>query len=78
MTNEPKPLTPTAVRRLQQERDNFWIALHTISKYLTPDQLQRQSEKLYGLPPDEATGYAYENALQLAKLAINGTKKPKG
>lgn len=78
MTTDTKPMSPAAFRKLLEERDRFWRALHTISKYLTPDQLDRQSQKLYGLPPEEATEYAYENVLDLAKLAIRGTKKPKG
>ncbi len=72
-----KPPTAAALRRLQQERDNFWVALHTISQYMTPAQLFRRSEKVYGLPPDEATEYAYERVLALAKHAIKGTKKPR-
>lgn len=71
-------MTPAAIKRLQQERDNFWIALRTIAKgYLPPDRLRAKSEKLYGLPGDEAIEYAYENVQQLAGLAIKGTKKPK-
>jgi len=54
----------------------FWHALHTISQYLTPDQLLTRSERLYGLPPEEATEYAYENALETAKAAIKGARKP--
>lgn len=71
-------MTPAAIKRLQQERDNFWIALRTIAKgYLPPDRLRAQSWKLYGLPGDEAIEYAYENVQQLASFAIKGTKKPK-
>ena len=39
-------------------------------------QLLTRSERLYGLPPDEATEYAYENVLETAKGAIKGTRKP--
>ncbi len=74
---DTKPMTEAAIRRLQQERDNFWIALHVISKYLPPERLRAQSEKLYGLPGEEAIEYAYENVLQLACLAIKGRKRPK-
>lgn len=73
-----KKLTPAALLRIRQERDNFWIALHTIAKgYLSPQRLHAQGEKLYGLPGDEAIEYAYENIQQLAALAIKGTKRPK-
>ena len=70
-------LSPAAIRRLQLERDNFWIALHVISKHLPPQRLHAQGQKLYGLSGDEAIEYSYENVLQLATIAIKGTKKPK-
>lgn len=73
-----KKLTPAALLCLQQERDNFWMALHTIGQHLPPEKLSAQSQKLYGLRPVDATEYAYENVLQVAKLAIKGTKKPQG
>ena len=76
MTTDTKPMSPAAIRKLQGERDLFWHALHTISQYLTPDQLLTRSERLYGLPPEEATEYAYENVLNTAKGAIKGTRKP--
>ena len=76
MNTGTKPMSPAALRKLQGERDRFWRALHTISQYLTPDQLLNKSERLYGLPPDEATEYAYENVINTAKGAIKGTRRP--
>ena len=68
--------SPAAFRKLLEERDRFWRALHTISKYMPPRELETKSERVYGLRPDEATEYAYENVLNTAKGAIKGTRKP--
>ena len=76
MTNEAKPMSSAALRKLLNERDRLWRALHTISKYMPPRELQTKSGRVYGLPPDEATEYAYENVLNTAKGAIKGTRKP--
>lgn len=76
MTTDTKPMSPAAFRKLLDERDRFWRALHTISKYMTPRELETKSERVYGLPPGEATEYAYENVLSTAKGAIKGTRKP--
>ena len=46
------------------------------SKYMPLRELQKKSERVYGLPPSEATEYAYENVLNTAKGAIKGTRKP--
>ena len=76
MTTDTKPMSPAAPRKLQAERDRFWRALHTISRHPTPYQLLMRSQRLYGLPPDQATEYAYENVLNTSKGAIKGTRKP--
>ena len=76
MTTDAKPMSPAAFRKLLEERDRFWRALHTISKYMSPRELQTKSERVYGLPPSEATEYAYENVLNTAKGAIKGTRRP--
>ena len=67
-------MSPAAIRKLLRERDRFWRALHTISKYMPPRELQTKSEQVYGLPPSEAIKYAYENVLNTAKGAIKGTR----
>ena len=76
MTTDTKTKSPAALRKLQDERDRFWRALHTISKYMPPRELETKSGRVYGLPPDEATEYAYENVLNTAKAVIKGTRKP--
>ena len=76
MSTDTKPMSPAAFRKLLDERDRFWRALHTISKYMTPRELETKSERVYGLPPSEATEYAYENVINTAKAAIKGTRKP--
>ena len=76
MTTGREAMSPAAIRKLQGERDRFWLALHTISQHLTLYQLLTRSERLYGLSPDEATEYAYENVLNTAKAAIKGARKP--
>lgn len=76
MTTDNKPMSPAALRKLLEERDRFWRVLHTISKYMPPRELETKSERVYGLPPDEAAEYAYENVLNTAKGAIKGTRKP--
>ena len=76
MTTVTKPMSPAAFRKLLEERDRFWRALHTISKYMPPRELVAKSERIYGLPPGEAAEYAYENVLNTAKGAIKGTRKP--
>ena len=76
MAAEEAARAEKAWRKDAEERDRFWRALHTISKYMTPRELETKSERVYGLPPDEATEYAYENVLNTAKGAIKGTRKP--
>ena len=76
MTTDAKPMSPAAIRKLQDERDLFWRTLHTISVHMSPRELQTKSERVYGLPPDEATESAYENVLEAARAAIKGTRKP--
>ena len=76
MTTDTKPMSPAAFQKLLEERDRFWRALHAISKYMPPRELETKSELVYGLPPSEATEYAYENVLNTAKAAIKGTRKP--
>lgn len=46
------------------------MALKRIAAYMTPDQLRKRSEKLYGLQADEAIEMAYENVLAEAKRAL--------
>lgn len=62
----------------QQTIIRLYDALKTITKYQTPDQLRRSSQKSWGLDYEEALGYAYENIQGTAKNAIKGVRIPKG
>jgi len=55
----------------------LYTALKTITKYQTPEQLQRDSTKKWGLDYTEAMEYAYENIQGTAKNAIKGVRLPK-
>lgn len=52
-------------------------ALKRITCYDSPSKLRRRAERDYGLPPDEAIEYAYENVLQEARDAIKGVRRPR-
>ena len=54
----------------------YYDALKQITNYMTPDQLRRNSEKMYGLPYEEALEYAYENAINVARQAVKGKRRP--
>lgn len=56
--------------------ERFHAALVRISKYMPPEKLHRQAEKLYGLEGREAIEMAYENVLEEAKAALKGYRKP--
>jgi hypothetical protein len=55
----------------------YYDALKTITKYMTVEQLRKRSEKLYGLPPEEALEMAYENVIFEAEEAIRGRRRPR-
>ena len=55
----------------------MYDALKRITNYLSPDQLRRRSEKVYGLSADEAIEMAYDNVREEAKQAIKGVRRPK-
>lgn len=51
-------------------------ALKTISTgFLTPAQLRKNSDKMYGLGYEETLEMAYENIQQLAREASKGVKR---
>lgn len=50
-------------------------ALKRITRYNSPDELRRVSEKRYGLDGSEAIEMAYENVLQEARNAIKGIRR---
>ena len=55
----------------------FWIALKDIADAYDVEWLRRNSEKKYGLSPEEAIEYAHDNLRQTAKDALKGTRRPK-
>ena len=56
----------------------YFDTLRRLAKdYLTPAQLERDSEKKYGIPYHEALEMAYENMQLDAAAAIKGKRRPK-
>jgi hypothetical protein len=55
----------------------LYAALKRITRYQTPEQLQRSHERDWGLPYEEALVYAYENIQQEARDAIRGMRLPR-
>jgi hypothetical protein len=68
---------PDDLTRDQLTMLRLYDALKKITKYQTPAQIQRSSEKRWGLGYAEAMEYAYENIQQTAKNAIKGVRLPK-
>jgi len=63
-------------KRTEREQRMF-DALRKIAKgYMTPDQLRKKSEKLYGLEYAEALEFTYENVQAEAAEAIRGMRRP--
>lgn len=62
---------------MSNSEERLHAALVRISKYLPPEKLHRQSERLYGLDGSEAIEMAYENVLAEAKAALKGYRKPR-
>ena len=63
----------TDLQRIQF--NNMRNALIVISrKYMTTNQIRKQSEKDYGLDYGEALEMAYENVQSIAKEAVKGVK----
>lgn len=73
MTTDTLPGTPAE----PTAEERFHAALVRISKYMPPEKLHRQSEKLYGLEGSEAVEMAYENVIEEAKTALKGYRKPR-
>lgn len=55
---------------------DYYDALKRITMYDFPERLRKRAEKDYGLSGDEAIEMAYENVLNVARLAIKGKKRP--
>jgi hypothetical protein len=50
----------------------MYEALKEIARYQTPEQLQRDSKKDWGLDYEESLAMAYDNIQQTAKDAVKG------
>jgi hypothetical protein len=61
-----------------EREQRLFDALKRITRYMSPDELRRTSEKKYGLDGEEAIEMAYENVLQEARDAIKGLRRPTG
>lgn len=55
----------------------FFEALKAIASYSSPQKLMKNSWNEYGCDPADAVEMAYENAIEEAKLAIKGVRRPK-
>ena len=59
-----------------EREQRLYDALKRITRYDTPDRLRRHAEKSYGLTPEEAIEYAYDNVREEARQAIKGMRRP--
>lgn len=61
-----------------EQQQRLYDALRRIAKeYMSPTQLRRSSQWLYGLEYDEALEVAYENIIAEARSALRGIRRPK-
>lgn len=63
-------MTPKQQRQFNQ----MHAALKRIAAYQSPDALTRTALKRYGLNPDEAVSYAYQNIQAEARAGIRGVR----
>jgi hypothetical protein len=56
---------------------HYFDVLKQITQYQSVEHLRKHSERDWGLPFVEALEMAYENAIQDAKNAIRGKRRPK-
>lgn len=62
---------------MSYERFYFDTLRRIARDYLTVEQLQRDSEKKYGIPYQEALELAYENMQLDAARVIRGKRRPR-
>ena len=60
----------------KNNEQHYFDALKRITLYDSVEWLRRNHEKQYGLPFEEALEYTYENAINEARLAIKGRRRP--
>lgn len=69
-------MTTKTDKRLEREQ-RMYDALRRIAfEYKSPDKLQRDAQREYGLAYVEALEYAYENIQALAYRTIKGQRRP--
>lgn len=61
---------------MTSDAQRYFDALKRITAYMEPEQLRKRSLKMYGIEPEEAIEFAYENVLAEAKAAIRGKRRP--
>lgn len=61
---------------MPSREQRLFDALKRISKYQSIEQLEKRSEKDWGLPFEEALQMAYENVIGEARSAIRGMRRP--
>lgn len=61
---------------LQREQRLYDALRHIARDFGTVSQIRRHAEKGYGLAPEEALEYAYENLQMIARNTIRGMKRP--
>lgn len=55
----------------------YYDALKRIARdYASPEEIRRTAERQYGLSPEEALEYAYDNLQSEAAAAIKGKRRP--
>ena len=55
----------------------YFDALKRIARFQTVERIRKHSRHDLGLGSEEALEYAYENAIQAAKDATRGRRRPK-
>lgn len=76
MPNPVEPMTKAQRERIALDYAVMYAFLRRIAAYMTPQQLEKRSDNLYGLPYEEALEMAYDNVLQEAKTALKSVHKP--
>jgi len=68
------PQYMTEKQRQQFNRMRYFL-IRINAYYMTPAQIQKKGEKMYGLPAEEVLEMAYENIQAEARHAVKGVKE---
>jgi len=63
--------------KAESNEQRYFDTLKRIASYQSPEWLRKHGEDEYGITSDEALEYAYENAINDAKRAVKGKRRPK-